>query len=70
MPGAVNVAFEAENDIGGNLSSLGGYYNELKYFVDRLNGGEELEIAEKTDRIIMGKIKMRGLIKQFPFLRK
>lgn len=38
-------AFEAENDIGGNLSSLGGYYNELKYFVDRLNAGEELEIA-------------------------
>ena len=38
-------AFEAENDIGGNLSSLGGYYNELKYFVDRLNAGQPLEIA-------------------------
>ena len=31
--------------MGGNVSSLGGYYNELKYFVDKLNAGEELTIA-------------------------
>ncbi len=38
-------AWEGDNEIGGNLSSLGGYYNELKYFIDRLNADEPLVIA-------------------------
>lgn len=38
-------AFEGENDIGGNLSDLGGYYNELKYFIDNLAAGEPLTVA-------------------------
>ena len=38
-------SFEGDNEIGGNISSLGGYYNELKYFVDKITAGEELTIA-------------------------
>lgn len=30
---------------GGNISDLGGYYVELKYFVDRLESGEAFEIV-------------------------
>lgn len=30
---------------GGNISDLGGYYHELKYFVDRLESGETFEIT-------------------------
>lgn len=37
--------FEGDNEIGGNISSLGGYYNELKYFVDKVTAGEELCVA-------------------------
>ena len=37
--------FEGDNEIGGNISSLGGYYNELKYFVDKITAGEELTVA-------------------------
>ncbi|MBD2844760.1 Gfo/Idh/MocA family oxidoreductase [Paenibacillus sp. IB182496] len=36
----------ASGDSGGNISSLGGYYNELRYFIDRLSSGEP--IAEST----------------------
>lgn len=41
----IKAEFEGDNDIGGNLSSLGGYYNELKYFVEKLTAGEELTVA-------------------------
>ncbi len=41
----IKPAYEGSSDLGGNVSSLGGYYNELKYFVDKLNAGEELTIA-------------------------
>ena len=37
--------FTGENDIGGNVSSLGGYYNELKYFVEGLQGKNDLSVA-------------------------
>ena len=30
---------------GGNISDLGGYYHELKYFVDKLESGEEFEVS-------------------------
>ena len=43
--------FEAENDIGGNLSSLGGYYNELKYFIEGVRGDHPLEIATVEEAI-------------------
>lgn len=47
----IKPEFEADNDIGGNLSSLGGYYNELKYFVEKLNAGEPLTIAPLDDAV-------------------
>ncbi len=34
-----------DNNIGGNISDLGGYYNELKYFADKLNANEPLTVA-------------------------
>ena len=43
--------FDGGNDIGGNISSLGGYYNELKYFIDKLSAGEELVIAPLDDAV-------------------
>jgi hypothetical protein len=30
---------------GGNISDLGGYYNELVYFTDRIKAGEKIEKA-------------------------
>ncbi len=44
-------SFEGDNNIGGNISSLGGYYNELKYFVEKLNAGEELTIAPLAEGV-------------------
>ena len=43
--------FEGDNNIGGNLSSLGGYYNELKYFVENLTAGKPLTIAPLDDAV-------------------
>ncbi|MBE6567498.1 MAG: Gfo/Idh/MocA family oxidoreductase [Ruminococcaceae bacterium] len=34
---------------GGNISDLGGYYNELVYFTDRIERGEEIEKATLAD---------------------
>ena len=34
---------------GGNISDLGGYYNELVYFTDRIKRGEEIEKATLAD---------------------
>ena len=41
----IKPAFEGDNEIGGNLSSLGGYYNELKYFIDKLEANESPSVA-------------------------
>jgi len=38
-------AFTGSNDIGGNISDLGCYYNELKYFIEKLTANEPLEVA-------------------------
>ena len=43
--------FTGNNDIGGNLSSLGGYYNELKYFVEKLSAGQERTVAPLDDAV-------------------
>lgn len=47
----IAVEFEGTNDIGGNLSSLGGYYNELKYFVEWLQGVKTQPIATIADAV-------------------
>lgn len=36
---------------GGNIASLGGYYNELRYFVERLLGNEPIEQATLSDGV-------------------
>ena len=43
--------FQGDNDIGGNISSLGGYYNELKYFVEGLQGKNDLSVATVAEAI-------------------
>lgn len=44
-------AFVSENQIGGNVSSLGGYYNELKYFVDCISANEAPVIAPLSEGV-------------------
>ncbi len=61
----IKPEFVGDNNIGGNLSSLGGYYNELKYFVDKLTAGEEPVIAPlcegvKSTELVLGEIKSVG----------
>lgn len=36
---------------GGNISSLGGYYNELKYFTECLDGNRDIEISTLDESI-------------------
>ena len=50
------------NGTGGNLSSLGGYANELTYFIDRVSTGlapeiATLEQAEESLRVTLAEIK-------------
>lgn len=53
--------FEAENNIGGNLSSLGGYYNELKYFIERLQNNEPLEVAPLSEGVKSAKLSLKEI---------
>ncbi len=39
----------ATSNVGGNISDLGGYYNELLYFTDRAKAGEALDRATLAD---------------------
>jgi len=50
-PALLNVPQPKTGDVqaGGNISSLGGYYNELKYFVDCLKAGRAPETATAED---------------------
>ncbi len=43
--------FQAENDIGGNVSSLGGYYNELKFFIEGVRGDHPLDVATLEEAV-------------------
>ena len=56
---ALQEAYAGENDIGGNISSLGGYYNELKYFVEGLQGKNELAVATLEEAINSAKLTLR-----------
>ncbi len=55
--------FNSESEgLGGNLSSLGGYFNEIKYFLECLKSGDEIKIAPLEEgiesfRLIMKEIK-------------
>ncbi len=57
--------FVDSNEIGGNISSLSGYYNELKYFTERLQNGLPLEIAPldegiKSVELVLKEIEIVG----------
>ena len=43
--------YEAEVDIGINVSSLGGYYSELRYFIDEIIKGDGKAIAPLSEGI-------------------
>ena len=53
--------FQGDNDIGGNISSLGGYYNELKYFVEGLQGKNDLSVATVSEAIKSVKLVKREI---------
>lgn len=42
---------KSDEETGGNISSLGGYYNELKYFVECILNDEEIKIAPLKDAV-------------------
>ncbi len=50
---------EMENDIGGNISSLGGYLTELKYWLEGLEGKNDLSIATLSEAIESAKLVLR-----------
>lgn len=61
----IQPSFESDNNIGGNISSLGGYYNELRYFIDKLNAGEAPTVAPlcegiKSVNLALAEIKSVG----------
>lgn len=47
------------NDLGGNISSLGGYFNELEYFIDCLNKGEKITVAPLSEGVKSLKLVLR-----------
>ncbi|MCQ2436983.1 MAG: Gfo/Idh/MocA family oxidoreductase [Clostridia bacterium] len=47
----MDAGFQGDNDIGGNISDLGGYYNELKFFVEGLKGEHALDVATVAEAI-------------------
>lgn len=47
----IEKAFVASNAVGGNISDLGGYFNELKYFTGCIRDGKKPEQAELADAV-------------------
>ena len=61
----VKEEFQGNNNAGGNLSSLGGYYNELKYFVGCLTTGSKntrapLDDSVKSLALVLNEIELAG----------
>ncbi len=48
--------YTGTNNIGGNVSSLGSYYNELKYFVEGLQGKNDLSVAPITEAVASARL--------------
>ncbi len=67
---AMEEEFQGENDIGGNLSSLGGYYNELKYFIEGLQGKNDLSVATVSEAIKSVKLVLKELDVAGGFIQK
>lgn len=53
--------YQGENEMGGNISSLGGYYNELKYFIEGLQGKNDLSIASLEEGIASVRLAKREI---------
>ena len=53
----IEAQYHGDNAVGGNISSLGGYYNELKYFIEGIKGEEAEEAAELS----AGALFMQGV---------
>lgn len=47
----LNKEYERDEDVGTNISSLGAYYNEIKYFTDHLMSGEPIEVAPLCEAV-------------------
>ena len=65
----IQKEFEQESDMGLNISELGAYYDELKYYTDRLISGEPLEIAPlseavKSAELVFKEIELVGGVKK------
>lgn len=59
---SVKTDFEGRNDgLGGNISSLGGYYNELKYFYDCIANNKEIETASLEEGLNSLELILREL---------
>jgi predicted dehydrogenase len=59
---ALERAFEGESEgLGGNIASLGGYYNEIKYYLECLQQGRENEIAPLEEGIESFKLTQKGI---------
>ena len=60
----IEKKFAAQNAYkGGNISDLGGYYNELLYFCDKASRGEKIELATLSD----GVSSLEFLLKELDF---
>ena len=51
--------FSGSNDIGGNISSLAGYYGELKYFIEGLQGKNDLSVATLQEAVASARLAWR-----------
>jgi predicted dehydrogenase len=59
---AIEKEFDSESkELGGNLSSLGGYFNEIKYFLECLKNGDEIKIAPLEEGIESFRLTMREI---------
>ncbi|MBQ7033247.1 MAG: Gfo/Idh/MocA family oxidoreductase [Clostridia bacterium] len=57
----IKPAFTGRSSSGGNLSSLGGYYNELAYFVEKLQKDEPLLVAPLEEGIRSAALALREI---------
>ena len=53
--------YTGTNNIGGNVSSLGGYYTELKYFIEGLQGKNDLSIATVAEAVESARLSKKEI---------
>ncbi len=57
----IKTQFSDNNDIGGNLSSLGGYFGELKYWLECIRENKAPEIAPLSEGIKSFELVMKEI---------